>query len=97
MPHRRSRVRSDLSFLELVSHGRKAPSDRQARLLPGQIDALHVEISTIEAALADPKLYTTDFKKFEKLTRTLDATRAKLAAAEERWLELEAKAEALAS
>ena len=36
MPHRRSRVRSDLSFLELVSHGRRAPSDRQARLLPGQ-------------------------------------------------------------
>ena len=70
---------------------------RELGLLPGQIDALHVEISTIEAALADPKLYTTDFKKFEKLTRTLDATRAKLAAAEERWLELEAKAEALAS
>ena len=70
---------------------------RELGLLPGQIDALHGEIATIEAALADPKLYTADFKKFEKLTKTLDATRAKLAAAEERWLELEAKAEALAS
>ena len=40
MPHRRSRERSDLSFLELVSHGRRAPSNRQARLLPGQIEQI---------------------------------------------------------
>jgi hypothetical protein len=40
MPHRRSRVRTDLSFLELVSHGRRAPSGHQARLLPGQIEQI---------------------------------------------------------
>ena len=40
MPHRRSRERSDLSFLELVSHGRRAPSDRQVGLLPGQIEQI---------------------------------------------------------
>lgn len=35
---------------------------RELGLLPGQIDALHGEITTIEAALADPKLYTADFE-----------------------------------
>ncbi len=69
---------------------------RELGLLPGQIDALHAEIASHEAALADPELYAKNIKRFETLTRALDTARAKLATAEDRWLDLEAKAEALA-
>lgn len=40
MAHRNSRGRSDLSFLELVSHGRKGTPGRHDRLLPGQIEQI---------------------------------------------------------
>jgi ATP-binding cassette subfamily F protein uup len=69
---------------------------RELGLLPGKIDMLHADITAAEAALADPALYTKDFKRFEALTKKLDELRATLATAEERWLELEAKVEALA-
>jgi ABC transport system ATP-binding/permease protein len=69
---------------------------RELGLLPGQIDALHADITAAEAKLADPELYTRDFKQFEKITAQLDKLRATLSVSEERWLELEAKVEALA-
>jgi ATP-binding cassette subfamily F protein uup len=70
---------------------------RELDLLPGEIDALHREIETHEAALADPALYGRDPTGFAKTSDALASARARLAQAEERWLELAEKAESLAS
>ena len=56
--------------------------------LPGKIAAL-------EAALADPTLYGRDPAGFDRLTRALEAGRVQLSQAEEEWLELEGRREAL--
>ena len=65
--------------------------------LPQRIDALTAEAETLEAKLADPALYQKDPDGFAKLTREAAAKRDELAAAEERWLELEALRETLES
>ncbi|MBI1196402.1 MAG: ATP-binding cassette domain-containing protein [Phenylobacterium sp.] len=56
--------------------------------MPGKIAAL-------EQALADPTLYSRDAAAFDRYTRALDAARDQLAAAEEEWLDLESRREAL--
>jgi ATP-binding cassette subfamily F protein uup len=58
--------------------------------LPGKIAAL-------ETALHDPELYGRDPAGFDRYTRALDAARAQLAAAEEEWLALEERRDALES
>jgi ATP-binding cassette subfamily F protein uup len=63
--------------------------------LPAEIDRLEAAIRAIEEKLADPALYTRDRKRFEALTSEADALRGKLGAAEERWLVVASKAEAL--
>ena len=40
MPHRSSREPSDRPFLDIVSYGRRAPSERELRLLPAQIEQI---------------------------------------------------------
>jgi hypothetical protein len=40
MPQRSSRDRSDGLFLDIVSYGRRAPTERQLRLLPAQIEQI---------------------------------------------------------
>lgn len=40
MPHRSSREHGDRPFLDIVSYGRRAPAERQLRLLPAQIDQI---------------------------------------------------------
>jgi ATP-binding cassette subfamily F protein uup len=69
---------------------------RDYDLLPGRIEALEAQIARDEAALADPDLYTRDHARFAALTAAIDKARAERDAAEERWLELAEKAEALA-
>jgi ATP-binding cassette subfamily F protein uup len=64
--------------------------------LPAEIETMTKMIATAEAALADPALYARDPKKFDRINIEADATRKKQAKAEERWLELSAKVEALA-
>ena len=64
--------------------------------LPGEIAALEGAIAVLEARLADPGLYGRDPAAFETATRELAAARGALSAAEERWLDLEARREALA-
>jgi ABC transport system ATP-binding/permease protein len=54
------------------------------------------EIAALESRLADPALYARDPAAFARLTADLDARRAALAAAEDEWLNLEEKREALA-
>jgi ATP-binding cassette subfamily F protein uup len=63
--------------------------------LPGVITALEKEIAALHAALADPRLYASDPNGFAEKSRELEKKTAARAAAEEQWLELEIKREAL--
>jgi ATP-binding cassette subfamily F protein uup len=70
---------------------------RDFDLLPGRIAQIEAAIARDEAALSDPALYTRDPKRFAALSAAIEAARAEKDAAEERWLELAEKAEALES
>jgi ATP-binding cassette subfamily F protein uup len=65
-------------------------------LLPDRIHALEAGIARDEAALHDPDLYARDPARFAALTEAIERARAERDAAEERWLELAEKVEALA-
>ncbi|MET0271663.1 MAG: ABC-F family ATP-binding cassette domain-containing protein [Phenylobacterium sp.] len=67
---------------------RLAELERLVHDLPGTI-------AKLEADLGDPGLYGRDPAGFQKLSQTLDAARARLASAEEEWLALEERREAL--
>ena len=60
--------------------------------LPSVIARLEVEIAKLSEFLADPQLYSTAPKKFEKATEALAERQTALNAAEEEWLVLEEKA-----
>jgi ATP-binding cassette subfamily F protein uup len=57
--------------------------------LPGEIAALEKKKASLSKMLDDPDLYTRDRKRFADVSETLTETESALAAAEERWLELE--------
>ncbi len=57
--------------------------------LPGEIAALEAEIRRLREVLGDGTLYGRDPARFARSTDALAAAEAALAAAEERWLELE--------
>ncbi|WP_333794391.1 ABC-F family ATP-binding cassette domain-containing protein [Hyphomicrobium sp.] len=57
--------------------------------LPREIEALEAKQSEISKTLEAPDLYTRDRQAFTELSDALADVQAKLAAAEERWLELE--------
>jgi ATP-binding cassette subfamily F protein uup len=57
--------------------------------LPMEVNKLTNRIATLQAKLADADLYRRDPAAFQQTTATLAEVQAKLAAAEERWLELE--------
>jgi ATP-binding cassette subfamily F protein uup len=69
---------------------------RELESLPVEIGKLAAEHDALEAKLADPTLYERDRSAFDDATRRIGDVRAALAAAEERWLELEMRREALA-
>ncbi len=85
----------------------RAPSAPRAKLsfkeqhrlgeLERRIADLPARIAADDAALADPALYGRDPARFDRLSRAVDAARAELSAAEDEWLELEARREALAA
>jgi ATP-binding cassette subfamily F protein uup len=64
--------------------------------LEGLLVSLPQDIERHDTTLADPDLYTRDRKAFDRATANADRARVLLAAAEEEWLELEARREALA-
>ena len=70
---------------------------RELDLAPDRIAALERDIARHEATLADAGLYVRDPAAFDAATRALTNTRAELAEAETRWLELAEKAEAMAA
>jgi ATP-binding cassette subfamily F protein uup len=61
--------------------------------LPAKIAALAEEIITLQARLSDSALYARDPDGFVKLSSRLGDAQRELAAAEERWLELEMRRE----
>ena len=63
--------------------------------LPATMKKLETEIGTLEAKLADANLFARDPKAFDQAAARLTAARDELAKAEEQWLELEMKREAL--
>jgi len=69
---------------------------RELEGLPKAIERLEGEVSSLEAQLADPGFYGRDPEGFTQAGKKLEALQEELAAAEERWLELEEKRERLA-
>jgi ATP-binding cassette subfamily F protein uup len=63
--------------------------------LPARMTELEKEIASLHAKLADSAFYARDPKGFAQATSRLEAAQTALAAAEERWLELEALREEL--
>ncbi len=61
--------------------------------LPSIMEALQKKIVTLQSVIADPKLYSKDFEKFDKANNELGQAQDDLATAEEQWLELEMKRE----
>ncbi len=57
--------------------------------LPEQIAALQADLRRLQDRLGDPGLYARDRPAFTQASEALSATQAQLAAAEERWLQLE--------
>jgi ATP-binding cassette subfamily F protein uup len=68
---------------------------RRLEELDALMPRLTAEIAAHETKLADPDLYARDPKGFDRLMKAIDGARATLAAAEEEWLALEEKREAL--
>ncbi|WP_425459712.1 ABC transporter C-terminal domain-containing protein [Hankyongella ginsenosidimutans] len=56
---------------------------------------MNTRIQALEAALADPGLYSKDPAGFARLSAELDATRTALEARELRWLEVMELAESI--
>jgi len=69
---------------------------RRLEELEGLLARLPDEIARHDATLSDPDLYARDPAAFDRAMKAAEKARADLAAAEEEWLELEAKREALA-
>jgi ATP-binding cassette subfamily F protein uup len=64
--------------------------DRHAlQTLPVRIAALEAEVRRLASVIADPNLHACDRVAVEQASRALAAAQAELAAAEDRWLELE--------
>jgi ABC transport system ATP-binding/permease protein len=57
--------------------------------LPGTIEKLQAEIAKHQKLLDDPTLYVKDREKFDEASRAIARAHEELAAAEDRWLELE--------
>jgi ATP-binding cassette subfamily F protein uup len=71
-------------------------SDQHAlNTLPERIESLNREIATLQNALSDPSLYSSDPDKFARLSAQLAERAAIRDADEELWLALEMKREAL--
>jgi ATP-binding cassette subfamily F protein uup len=57
--------------------------------LPDRIVALTIEIGRLQKIMEDPTLYARDRATFDRTSAALTAAQAELAAAEDRWLEVE--------
>ena len=76
---------------ELPARKRKLSFNEKHALetLPKTMAALQAKVGALNERLADPNLYAKDRKVFDDASGALATAQAELAAAEERWLELE--------
>jgi len=73
-----------------VAAKRMSFKDKHAlETLPKTIAELEAKQQAVQAKLADPDLYVKDLAAFEKFTAAASQLQEQLAAAEDRWLELE--------
>ncbi|MDX1486425.1 MAG: ABC-F family ATP-binding cassette domain-containing protein [Alphaproteobacteria bacterium] len=70
---------------------------RELDALPERMGALEAEIAELTSRLADPDLFAKDSEVFGRTAARLEAAKGELEDAEGRWLELEARREALAA
>jgi ATP-binding cassette subfamily F protein uup len=68
---------------------------RRLAELEALVHDLPGKIASLETALHDPDLYSRDRAGFDRLSAALETARSQLAAAEEEWLALEERREAL--
>jgi ATP-binding cassette subfamily F protein uup len=68
---------------------------RDYDLLPARIAEIEAAIARHEALLADPDLYAKNPARFDTLMKAIEKSRGEKDAAEERWLELAERIEAL--
>lgn len=59
------------------------------KTLPQEMEKLGTSITTLEALMADPELFSKQPEKFAKAVKDLEVAHTSLAAKEEQWLELE--------
>jgi len=71
--------------------------EHRAKELNDLVPALEAEITEIEAALADPSLFSSDRSKFDAKSARLLQAKDELEAAEMEWLEIEEKRDALSA
>ncbi len=69
---------------------------RRLEVLEALVPKLTADVADLEKRLEDPDLYARDPAGFDRMMKALDAVRAEIAAAEEEWVVLEEKREALA-
>ena len=84
-PERAKATRQKLGYKE----------QREFEALPIKIAEIEAAITAHEAALADPDLYARDRARFDSIGAELSVARGDVAAAEERWLALAEREEAL--
>ena len=70
-------------------------SSTTSRRLPERIAALEAKVAELQRVLADPALYARDRARFDRASAALSEAQGELAAAEDRWLELEVLREEL--
>ena len=70
--------------------GKMSFKDKHAlETLPKQIDDLTAKRDALSKEMADPDLYNRDQARFTRVSEAIGKLEDELAAAEERWLELE--------
>lgn len=65
--------------------------------LPAEIEKLEQDNKAIEIALGNPNLYTDDPVKFDELTTKLASNKEKITEFENKWLEIQLKAEEISA
>ena len=88
---------SVVGFQPPKTHRKKLTFNDQHLLetLPSRIEKLQAEIAIHRDTLADPDLFSTNPEKFKTTAEALKKSEVDLLSAEEKWLELEIKREAL--
>ncbi len=83
--------KTDSHQLSSLPHARKLSyKDKHAlETLPAKMDALVIEVATLQEKLEDPDLYNRDAQAFQKTADALKQAETDLAACEEEWLRLE--------